>query len=42
MFYLELYTITIIGIIDWKFLRVLVLFRGIMDVYVLLMEEKGV
>lgn len=39
---LELHTTTTTGTIDWKLLRAPVLFRGIMDAYVPLMEEKGV
>lgn len=40
--YLELHTTTTTATIDWKLLRAPVLFRGIMDAYVPLMEEKGV
>lgn len=39
--YLELHTTTTTGTIDWKLLRAPVLFRGIMDAYVPLFEEKG-
>lgn len=40
--YLELHTTKTTGTIDWKLLRAPVLFRGIMDAYVPLFEEKGV